>query len=205
MSTQQWFHLTATNVCITPYQSSSPCRTYKNIAIYAEIKGIPLAVKLTESHIFVSYLRPDGEDRYIEGMIQEGSDMAAYNKYYFEHLLNIVPSRPYQSLISINLETRVRYCNSFRKYGYGGLSEFDLLSIMFYLWSSYYGENSVYPLGTKHSRFGVDALLLNETRQDVTFFEDPYDVKTMEHMTVRELFERVHGNGFEEAMVSLTI
>lgn len=201
MTTQNWFHLQATNLVITPYQASSPCNTYPYVAIYAEVKDIPLAIKLSQSHIFISYLQPE-EAGYIKTLLQEGKDMHNYNTYYLERLLNIIPNKPYQLLFSVNMESRARYCYSTRKQGYKTLTEYDLFYIFFYLWGNYYNRlySQHYQIATKNSQYGFDAFLLEETRVDVSLYEDPYDVKTMTHLTVKEWVDRVHAGGKEKVL-----
>ena len=196
MTTQKWFHLQATNLVITPYQASSPCNTYPYVAIYAEVKDIPLAIKLSQSHIFISYLQPE-EAGYIKTLLQEGKNMHTYNTYYFERFLCITPNKPYQVLFSVNMESRARYCYSTRKQGYKTLTEYDLFNLFFYLWSNYYDKlYGDYPqIVTKDSQYGFDAFPLEETRKDVSLYEDPYDVKTMTHLTLKEWVDRVHVTG----------
>ena len=189
MATQSWSYPGASAVTITPYLSHSPCNTYKNVAIYMELKGVPLAIKLTTTHIFISYLPPEDKEA-IQNLVQEGTNLIPFDIYYFEYLLNIPRTKPYKNLACMNMECRKRFSISLSKNGYQDLTNPEIFHLLFSLWQHFYHPNNSYSIKTPINYFDM-SVLQQTNHKDLVLFNDNYDMKQMEYMFIYEYLNKI--------------
>ena len=182
-------NLNRTEEYITPYSIRIGLNEYYYIALYLEVNGISLAIKLRECFIYVYYIPPEDID-FIKRNIRFGYNMKDFDSYYLINFINIRFDKPYYKLGTFYMcQIRKQFFFSVKQNGYKELTELDIFSILYTLWKKYY-----------HKRLPIYRFLINDYNyynksimsQDtmVALFEAPYDVNKINYITFPEFIKK---------------
>lgn len=175
-----WDGVRVENEVATPYSITVYKQVYHFLAIYVEVNGVPLALRLLNSHIFICEIPNDAVDK-IRRSIRFGHNMHEFNDYYIQQLVNIRFEQPYYRLGVFYIDKKRSKISLAVRNG-AVLSEGVIYAMLYTYWQKYYNKRlPIYRyLITSYNFYGDDAL--NPSTQ-VGYFETPFGVRYIDLVT----------------------
>lgn len=184
-----YHHLDIVEEYITPYNIKIGIKDYYYIAIYLEVNGVALAIKLRESYIFIYYIPPEDIES-IKRNVRFGYDMKQFDNYYLVNFINIRFDRPYYKIGTFYMcDTKKQFFFSVKHNGYKGLAEIDIFALLYTLWKKYYHKRlPIYRfLITDYNYYSKAVTSVNTM---VALFDDPYDPNTINYIPFSEFIKK---------------
>ena len=175
---------------ITPYNIKIGKTDFYYLAIYIEVNGVSLAIKLRDSHIYIYYI-PDEDIDFIKRNIRFGHDMKTFNVYYLNNFINIRFDKPYCKIGTFYMCVfRKQFFYSIKNKGYKGLTEVDIFSLLYTLWNKYYHKRlPIYRFLITDFNYYDKSIIDPHTM--VALFDSPYDPNTINYITFTDFIKKI--------------
>jgi len=186
---EAWEEVSVENEISTPYTITVMRKQYHFLAVYVEINGVPCALKLLDSHIFLSYIPAEDVSK-IRTMITFGNFMDQFNDYYIHKLINIRYDKQYFKLGMFYIDMyREHFSFSIRKGGHEKITEKQIYGVLYQYWKRYYNRRLPIHryLITGHNYYKEDGLHENV---DVSLYVSPYNIREHEFIKLPEFVKR---------------